>query len=285
MDFEVRPLDPVGVEIHGLDLRSPIAEPDFLRLRRVVMDEGLVVFRDQPLEPDEQVEFGRRFGEIERGAFNEQTPNPELILLSNVDAEGRVLPVDDRIMRLVAINEGWHTDSSFRPVPASFSIFTAVVLPGEGGDTLFSSQRRAWESLDESDKAALYGLRGVHDYAKALAQRGSYVDEDSLFDLSAVSHPLVRRHPETDATCLFVSEHVMGIEGWSEKEARGLISRLLEVTTAPERVYRHRWSLGDVLIWDNRLMLHRAQGFDARHPRVMHHVRITGTEPAIAAER
>jgi alpha-ketoglutarate-dependent taurine dioxygenase len=284
VDFEVRPLDPIGVEIAGLDLGRPMTDAGRARLRQVAMEQGLVLIREQPLEPREQVALARRFGVPEQGTFNEDSPDSELILLTNVDADGRMLSEDDVRMRLVRINEGWHTDSSFRPVPASFSFFSAVVVPEEGGDTLFASMQAAWQSLDESEQRSLYGLMGVHDYAKAFRLRGADIDGDPIFDLPPESHPLVRRHPETGANSLFVSEHVMGIEGWSDERARPLLAHLLGVVTAPERVYRHRWSVGDLLIWDNRSMLHCAQGFDSRHPRVMHHVRIEGTEPAIPAE-
>jgi alpha-ketoglutarate-dependent taurine dioxygenase len=283
MHLEVRSIDPIGVEVRGLDLGQPLSSEALARLRHLVVDAGLVVFRDQPLEPATQVGLGRRFGKIERGAFNEDTPDPDLILLTNVDRSGRILPRDHVHMRLVAINEGWHTDSSFRPIPASFSFFAAVVVPAEGGDTFFASLRRGWEALDETERASLYGLRGIHDYAEAFRRRGSDVDGDPVFDLPPVSHPLVRRHPESGATGLYVSEHVTAIEGVPDAEAAARLSRLMAVTTAPERVYRHRWRVGDLLVWDNRSMLHRAQGFDARHPRVMHHVRIAGDEPVQAA--
>jgi taurine dioxygenase len=283
VEFEVRSLSPVGVEILGLDLRRPIAGAALADLRQVVLDAGVAVLREQSLTAAEQVAFGRCLGTIERGAVNDRTPDPDVILLSNVGADGRVLGADDPGMKLVAINEGWHTDSSFRTVPASFSTLSAVVVPTTGGDTLFASLQAAWQALGASEQASLYGLLGIHDYVAAYRKRAGRPGGAAPFDLPPVPHPLARRHPETGATVLFVSEHVGGIEGWAEGEAEPLLQHLLEVCTAPERVYRHRWSVGDLLIWDNRSMLHRTLGFDAHQPRVMHHVRIGGTEPALAA--
>lgn len=283
MGIEITPLAPLGVEIRGLAVGGTISDEDFARLRKVVVDEGLVVLRGQALSTAALVALGRRFGELERGAFNADTPDPDLILLTNQGRDGRILSNDDVRMRLVAINEGWHTDSSFRPVPASFSLFAAVVVPPVGGGTFFACLRRAWESLEPPLRDSLRGRLGIHDYAAAFRRFGSTIEGDPVFDLPPVSHPLVRRHPESGATLLYTSEHVMGIEGMHAGEARTLLARLLAAATAPERVYRHAFRPGDLLIWDNRSMLHRAEGFDERHPRVMHHVRVAGSEPVIAA--
>lgn len=282
MGFDVLPLDPIGVEIRGLDLARGLDDATLAALRRTIVAEGLVVLHDQALTPAQHVALGRRFGVPERGAFNEDTPDPDLILLTNRDRDGRLLPPDDVRMRLVAINEGWHTDSSFRPIPASFSLFAAVVVPPVGGDTFFASLRLAWEALSRDEQASIRGLVGLHDYEKAFARFASTIPGNPVFSLPVVKHPLVRRHPESGETTLFTSEHVMGIDGMSDAEAKPILDRLLRVAIAPERVYRHHFQVGDLVIWDNRSMIHRAQGFDPEHVRVMHHVRIAGTEPAIA---
>lgn len=283
MGFEIRPIDPIGAEIRGLDLARGLDDSDFGRLRRSVVEHGVVVLRDQPLTPAQHVALGRRFGVPERGAFNEDTPDPDLILLTNRGRDGRMLSPDDVRLRLVAINEGWHTDSSFREIPASFSLFAAIVVPPAGGDTFFADLRLAWEALSPQEQASLRGLVGIHDYAKAFARFGSTIPGNPVFDLPAVRHPLVRRHPESGETTLYTSEHVMGIEGLPDEAAQPILDRMLEVATAPERVYRHRFHAFDLLIWDNRKMIHRAQGFDPAYARVMHHVRIAGREPVVAA--
>jgi taurine dioxygenase len=158
-------------------------------------------------------------------------------------------------------------------------------VPDEGGDTFYLSLERAWWALSPAERAPLYGLHAVHDYERAYAVRG--VDLGDFFGDSppVATHPLVLRHPESGRTVLFVSEHVFGIEGMAEAEARPLLDRLMAVCTDPDNVYRHRWSVGDLLIWDNRSTLHRAQGFDPRHPRVMRHVRVAGFETPIPADR
>ena len=281
--FEALSLGPIGVEVRGLDLSAPIPEEIFEALRELVMREGLVLFREQPLEAEAQIAIGQRFGPLEQLDVNAEQEEPTLVVIGNLDPQGKVLPADARHMKLISINEGWHTDSSFREVPASFSVFSCVVGPEEGGDTFYASLRRAWEDLPDSLRAKLYGLRGVHDYAAAYRARGN--DEGGMIgsDLPPIVHPLVRRHPETGATSLYVSEHISEIEGMDPGESRRLLDELLAHATAESRVYRHHWSVGDVMIWDNRSMLHRAQGFDPRHARVMHHVRVGGAERPIAA--
>ena len=229
MGFEVRPLAPIGAEIRGLELARGLGDADFEALRRTIVEQGVVVLHDQHLPPAEHVALGRRFGEPERGAFNEDTPDPELILLTNRGRDGRILPADDVRMRLVQINEGWHTDSSFRPIPATFSLFAAVVVPPVGGDTFFASLRLAWEALSPNEQASVRGLVGLHDYKKAFLRFGSTVPGNPIFDLPVVKHPLVRRHPESGETTLYTSEHVMGIEGLRDEEAQPILERLLRV--------------------------------------------------------
>ncbi|MBJ22178.1 MAG: TauD/TfdA family dioxygenase [bacterium] len=283
MGLESRRLGAIGVEAFGLDLRREVSEADWRALRELVMQEGLVLFRDQPMEASVQIELGRRFGELENITIDEGPVDASKALLTNVDPQGRTRDRDDLKVQLLAINEGWHSDSSFRDVPASFSLFSGVTLPEEGGDTLFASQQVAWDALPPEERAMLIGLRGLHDYEQAYAIRG--IDMTSVFGGAAPSatHPIARRHPETGRTGLFVSEHLFAIEGMPAEEAKVLIRRLVDLCVNPGRVYRHHWSIGDLLIWDNRSMLHRAQGFDPRHPRVMRHVRVAGSEPAIAA--
>ena len=283
MGSETRPLGPVGVELTGLDLRQPLVDGELDTLRRLVMEEGLVLLRDQPIEPDAQVALGRRFGSIEQLDVDRDGREPSMVVIGNVAADGSILPDDDPRMRLITINEGWHTDSAFRAIPASFSIFSAVIVPEVGGDTFYASLRAAWETLPKAEQEALYGLRGIHDYHAAYRRRGNTTGGLIGFDHPPLLHPLVRRHPETGATALYLSEHMEGIDGWSAERGQRLLERLVAHATRDDRVYRHRWREGDLALWDNRSMLHRAQGFDARYARKMHHVRIGGGEPPIAA--
>jgi len=285
MSLESKRLGPLGVEVLGLDLRESISETDWQALRDLVMREGLVLFRDQPMDAERQIALGCRFGELENTTIDGGPVDESKTLLTNVDVDGNILADDHVMMQLLAINEGWHTDSSFRDIPASFSLFSGVTVPEEGGDTFFASFQLGWDALPEDEREKLLGLRALHDYNEAYATRE--VDMTGVFGGAAPcgTHPIVRRHPETGRTGLFVSEHVFGIEGMPSDEAKALNRRLVDICIDPARVYHHHWSLGDLLIWDNRSMLHRAQGFDPQHPRVMRHVRVAGSEAAIAATR
>ena len=225
--FETRSLGALGVEILDLDLRDEISEETFSALRGTIMDEGLVLFRGQPIARESHVALGLRFGVLEDLSPVGDDRAPGLVVIGNVDAEGQVLASDSPFMKLISINEGWHTDSSFRRVPASFSLFSAVVVPPDGGDTFYASLERGWAALTEAERQTLYGLKGVHDYASAYRRRGNESGAIVGFDDPPIAHPLVRRHPETGRSLLYVSEHVASIEGWSLDESRRLLDRLI----------------------------------------------------------
>ena len=282
--LETKPLDPIGVEVLGLDLSRDIDDARFAELRSVIMDEGLVLFRCQPLEDSLHEALGMRLGRNDDFLREDGSNEPVVVPISNVDAEGKVLPLDHFDMRTLEINEQWHTDSSFREVPASFSLFASVVAPPEGGDTFFASMCRGWEELDEDTREELYGVYAVHDYATAfrhvIGETPPYIE-----DGEPVRHPIVREHPETGRIGLYVTDHACALEGFPRAEGRAKIESLVDWCTREGRVYRHHWEAGDLIIWDNRSMLHRAQGFDGRQPRVLKQVRIAGQEPPIPAPR
>jgi len=281
--METKTIGHFGVEVMGLDLTGVLSEDDLAALRETVMREGLVLVRDQPIAPDAHVALGKRFGPIEK-LVEDSDEEPSMVVIGNVAPDGSVSSNDSRHMRLISINEGWHTDSSFREIPASFSIFSCVVAPAEGGDTFFANQALAWQTLDAATRTQIAPLYGVHNYNAAYRRRGNEVGGMIGFDMEPTRHPLVRAHPETRETGLYVSEHITHIDGMPEAESRQLLDRLIAHATATQRIYRHHWQVGDLAIWDNRKMLHKAQGFDDRYARVMHHVRVAGSERPIRAE-
>jgi alpha-ketoglutarate-dependent taurine dioxygenase len=279
---DVSLLDPIGAEIRGLDL-ARIDDAGFALLHAALLEHGLLLLPDQHLDDAAHVAVARRFGELEALGREMGTAHPEVIAISNVGDDGRVLPATDARMTSLVVNEQWHTDSSFREVPSTVSVFRAEVVPAEGGATFWASLREGWLELDERERKELEPLRLVHDYARSWERLG--VPMPAPFGGASVTHPLVRRHPETGERCLFLSDHAWTVEGWPALRGRALIERLLARCTRPERVHRHRWRPGDVAIWDNRCMVHRTEGFDEIHPRVMYHVRVAGTGPVEAASR
>ena len=281
--LETKALGALGVEITGIDLRDELTIDDLATLRRIVSEEGLVLIREQPLSRPAQVALGRRFGTLEALSTDNGEIDTKTIAIANVDEDGTILGDDSAMMQMLSINEGWHTDSSFRDVPASFSLFSAVTVPKRGGDTFFASLHLGWDALSSNEQAALYGLRGIHDYVAAYRSRGFEMSDVTDFEMPTRVHPIARRHPETGRTGLYITEHMSGIEGMSDEDSSALLAKLLGACTHPERIYRHRWTVGDMIIWDNRSMLHRAQGFESDCPRVMCHVRVAGDERVVAA--
>jgi alpha-ketoglutarate-dependent taurine dioxygenase len=282
MSFEAAPLDPIGAELRGLDLGAGLSDDGFEVLRAAILDQGLVLLRDQSLSDEDQIALGRRFGPLEGLSRSPAGEFDNMIVISNLDADGRVYADAHENMRSIAINEQWHTDSSFREMPATYSIFKAIVVPPEGGSTCFASLQAGWEALDSKAQLALEGKRARHDYRAAFRRAGSKAAYEGMGTQLEGVHPMVRRHSETGKRGLYISGHVVGVEGMEVSEGRTLNGKLLAICTQEGRVYRHQWQPRDVMIWDNRSVLHRAEGFDERHPRVMHHVRVAGTEPVVS---
>jgi len=271
--FAIEPIDPIGAEIRALDLRT-LDDDAFPALRAALLEHGLLVVRGQALDDAQHVALARRFGELESLGRDMGAEHPELIPISNRGPNGGVLPRSDPSMLSLAVNEQWHTDSSFREVPSTISVFRAEVVPAVGGDTWYASLRSGWLALSEREQAELEPLRLVHDYTRSWERLGAR--PPGSFSSPPATHALVRSHPETGERGLYLSDHAYAVEGWPAAEGRALIERLLALCTRPDRVYRHRWRVGDVLLWDNRSMLHKAQGFDETQLRVMFHVRVAG---------
>ena len=271
MEFRTQSLGSFGVEIRGVEPDREWPDEEVHALRALLLQEELVVLRGRPISPDRQCRLGEQLGPIESLSLDRSARTAGPLVVSNVGDDGRTLPDDHPRMQTLAINERWHTDSSFRETPASFSLLAPVEIPPQGGDTFFASLRRGWESLSRQSQGELLGLRAVHDY--------------SAMGLPTIAHPIVRVHPETGRLGLYLSEHAPLIEGWPEARGRAQVEKLIRWCTHASRVHRHRWQEGDLLLWDNRSCLHRAEGFDSRFPRTMHHVRIAGTEPVTGANR
>lgn len=261
--LRTRQLRPFGIELVDVDLTAELDAPTFQSLRQLVVEEGLVLARGQHLSSEAQCRLGLRFGPIESLSLDRSDGDrkPGVLIVSNVGEDGRVLEAGHPRMKTLAINERWHTDSSFRDAPASISLLAGVVIPDEGGDTLFASLRRGWESLPEGRRNAVTGLCAVHDY--------------SAMGLPLIAHPLVRTHPETGRENLYLSEHAPTIDGWPAAKGRALVAKLITHCTRDAEVYRHSWTPGDLLFWDNRSVLHRTDGFTTE-ARTLHHVRIAG---------
>jgi taurine dioxygenase len=275
------PLAPAGgVTITGLDLSRPLS-PDVRDLiREAFRDHHVVVFPNQQLSREQQYAFTTNFGEIEaHGGRNPQTKRYAVAhVISNLDSAGN--PVD-RSFSPVS-NYRWHTDKPYYPAPPMLTALYAVELPPQGGDTEFANTAKGYAALPAEIKRRIAGLRVVFCWGASTRKSGGGAPTQfAPRDDPPVDHPLVRTHPETGAKALYLGNHASHILGMSETEGRALLDELVEHTTKPQFVYTHGWRIGDLVIWDNRCLLHRAvANYDmSRYRRVLHRSVVRGTVP------
>lgn len=258
----------VGAEVIGFDASQELADSQVEAIAAAVDEHAVLVFRQQSLTPEGQINFAQYFGELDLG-FKKASKAPnrlgheKLMDISNVDEIGNVAGRDHRKIVGNLANQLWHSDSSFQSPSARYSMLHAVVLPAEGGETEFADMRQAYDALPESQKQRLLGLEAEH---YALHSRFLLGDTDYTQEqrdaIPAVAWPVVREHPHGNRKLLFIGAHATHILGMPVAEGRLLLMSLLEHATQPQFVYRHTWQPGDMLIWDNRSTLHRGRSFD-----------------------
>lgn len=239
-------------------------------------EHAVLIFPGQHLSPDEQTGFAERFGEIEILTRDETLKAPAI---SNVNPDGSIRGEDDEFTQILRGNEGWHTDSSYLPLAAKASVLSAHVLPQEAGETEWADMRAAYDALDDATRARIADLSAHHSLHHSQAKIGHEPKDDSLSGFRAEGiplRPLVKEHPVTGRKALFIGRHAYGIPGLDEAESERLLDDLLAFACRPPRIYRHEWRVGDVVVWDNRAVLHRARPYDHQEPRVMVHVRVAG---------
>ena len=286
MEFTVRRLTPnVGAEISGLDLSRPLDPNTMARVRKVWLDSVVVVFPEQSIDDDQQIAFSRQVGDLEMINMSAlQLPGrPEIYAATNLDENDDFMAPDHPVMQVNHDNRKWHSDSSFKRVPAMASLLHARIVPPVGGDTAYANLAAAYEALSDDVKAKIDGLVVVHNFywSRRDVKVTAFTDAETMA-IPAVRHPLVRRHPETGRPALFVGSHAESIEGMEWEEGRELIDSLNEHATQPRFVYQHAWRVGDLVWWDNRAALHRGMPFDiSRYKRRMHRTTVAGTGPTL----
>jgi len=279
--LEVRPLHPLfGAAISGLDLREPLDDDTFAAVLDAFNTYSILVFRGQDLTDEQHIAFSQRFGELEKTSFAIASTNPYIYRLANVDDDGNVLEPDAIKRAFLEVNGRWHTDSSFREIPALGSLLSAKEVPSRDGDTYYASMRVAYDALSESRKQSLEGVSARHHYAYSLSLfGGAGVSQEEKDALPPVEHPLVRTHQPTGKKSLYVSGHIESIVGMPVDEGRLFAKELIDWCTRPEYVYTHKWQRHDLVMWDNRCALHRASAVPARDKRIMHRTTIAGQGP------
>jgi alpha-ketoglutarate-dependent taurine dioxygenase len=272
--FDVRPLDATfGAIVTGLKL-AEIDEDAFDALYRTWLEYALLVFPDQHLDKDRQIAFARRFGPLEF----------DWAPLSNVRADGSLRLDDgtDDVVKVLKGNMGWHADSTYMPVQAKGAVFSAHVVPKTAGETGWADMRAAYDALDSATQARIEGLGAYHSLHYSQAKEGHTHKEGSAYSGYGFQvkdpplRPLVKVHPETGRRMLAIGRHAYGIPGLEPGESERLLDELCAFACRAPRVYHHAWTAGDVVVWDNRCLMHRARPWDMAEPRVMYHSRIAG---------
>jgi alpha-ketoglutarate-dependent taurine dioxygenase len=282
--MNIRPTDAtLGATITGVDLAA-LSDDQWRAIEVAFLDYAVLFFPGQHLSADAQLAFAMRFGDIEILAEGLTT-----IPIANTAADGQLLDADSHRMKLLRGNEGWHTDSSYVPLAAKASVLSAHVLPAGGGSTEWADARAAYAALDEATRTRVTGLNAYHSYFYSQAKIGHQVAVGAgygFFDGEPPLRPLVKLHPVTGRPALYIGRHAASIPGLDNAEAEVLLAELMAFTCQPPRVCTHHWQVGDVAVWDNRCLLHRARPYDYREVRVMMHTRIKGdpaTETALNA--
>lgn len=280
--FQIETFDsPLGAQVLGLDLAQPLSQGDFQRLHHAHLDHHVLVFRDQRITPQQQVDFSRRFGPLQIHVLRQfQLPTqPEVLIISNIVENGQPIGLGDA-------GHFWHSDLSYKEVPSLGSMLHAQELPDEGGDTVFANMHLAWESLPAALRHAVRGARAEHSYLSQYEELRRCnpwrpaLTQAQIDEVKPVTHPVVRVHPETGRRALFVSEHfTTRIVGLPDDESRALLDELFAHSVRPEHLYVHRWQPHDLVFWDNRSLMHLATGCPPEQRRKLYRTTIEGDAP------
>ena len=263
-----------GALVEGVDLRQPLADAQMAAIRDLWLKHQVLAFVDQQLQLEDIERFARAIGPFGVDPYFDAVPGHPHVAQVRREA--------DELTPIFA--ETWHSDWSFLEHPPAATVLYGDVIPPVGGDTLFSNQYAAWEALPPSMKSLLKGKQGVHSARRAYSREGMYGERDkgrsmairySDSALSTQLHPMVRIHPETGRSALFVSMgYTIGVDGMTDAEATALLMELFAHQARTEFIYRHRWSQGMLVMWDNRCVLHAATGGYQGHRRVLHRITI-----------
>jgi alpha-ketoglutarate-dependent 2,4-dichlorophenoxyacetate dioxygenase len=290
MALSIRPIHAeFAGEVSGVDITRPTTREEVMAIEAGMDRYAVLVFRDQQLTDEQQITFTLNFGELEHTRGNAITRPAEMRLdpafadVSNLDKNDQPLARDSR-RRLYALgNRLWHSDSSFRAVPATYSLLSGRIVVDKGGDTEFADMRAAYDALDDATKAEVEELICEHSLMFSRGQLGfTEFSPDEREAMRPVRQSLVRMHPVTGRKSLFLAAHIGAIVGWPVPEARAFIRDLMEHATQPQFVYAHKWRQHDLVMWDNRQVMHRVRRFDDTKVRDVRRTTVGGTETTVA---
>jgi alpha-ketoglutarate-dependent 2,4-dichlorophenoxyacetate dioxygenase len=287
MSVSLRQIHPVFVgEVSGIDLSRALSREEVAAIEAGMDRYAVLVFHDQKITDEQQMAFSRNFGALEdaRGGNITKPDDKRLQVgmndVSNLGKNGRPLGRDSRERAFNLGNMLWHSDSSFRPIPAKYSLLSARVVNPVGGNTEFADMRAAYDTLDAATRAEIEDLVCEHSlmYSRGSLGMLDYSDEERAM-FRPVRQRLVRTHPVTGRKSLYLSSHAGGIVGMPMAEARILLRDLNEHATQPRFVYAHGWRPWDLVMWDNRQMMHRVRRYDDSQPRDMRRTTVAGEAP------
>jgi len=278
-----------AAEVEGIDIRTPLSAEEVAAIHAGMDEFAVLVFHDQAIDDEQQLAFSRSLGELEHAIGTSLRAPDEYRLpttfadVSNLDQHHQVFARDDR-RRLFAIgNRLWHSDSSFKAIPAKYSLLHARSIPSRGGNTEFADMRAAYDALDAETKVEIADLICEHSQLYSRQQLGftDFTDEERV-RFAPVRQRLVRTHPSTGRKSLYLSSHAGSVVGWPVPEARAFLRDLVEHATQRSFVYAHRWRVGDLVMWDNRQTMHRACRYKSDEVRDMRRTTIAGDGPTVA---
>ncbi len=259
-----------AAEVSKVNISKELSDEEIDELRTAIDKYGVLVFRNQPLTDEQQVRFSEYFGDIEIADLkNNITKASERRLsqmfsdISNLDKDQNILGKDGRQRLFNLGNRIWHSDSSFRPVPARYSLLSARAVPVAGGNTQYADMHAAYDSLDAKTLTEISDLQCEHSllYSRARLGMDEFTEQEKA-DFTPVTQPLVRTHPNTKRKSLFLSSHIGSVIGLTKPDGRLLIEELTELATQEKFVYTHRWQKDDLVMWDNRRTMHRARKYE-----------------------
>lgn len=284
MAVSIRQLTPVfGGEVSGIDLTKPLSKDDVATLEAGMDKYAVLVFHGQNIADEQQQAFSKNFGPLENSRGGNITKQKDKRLVegmndvSNLGKDGKPLPKDSRQHLFNVGNMLWHSDSSFRAIPAKYSLLSCRVLNTNGGNTEFADMRAAYDDLDTATRTEIEDMICEHSLMNSRGSLGftELTDEEKAM-FKPVRQRLVRTHPVTARKSLYLSSHAGSILGMTTPEARILLRDLTEHATQPKYVYVHKWQLHDLVMWDNRQVLHRVRRYDASQPRDMRRTTVAG---------
>lgn len=278
----IDPASPAFIgEVSGIDLTRKLVEEEVRAIHAGMDRFGVLVFHDQHFDDEQQISFSRQLGMLEEATGDimsekDRRLSMDLNDISNLDKNGELLPRDDRRRLFGLGNLLWHSDSSFKEVPAKYSMLSARKIPLAGGNTEFADMRAAYDALDDETKGEVHDLICLHSqiFSRGILGFDDFTDVERS-KWAPVRQRLVRRHPNTGLLSLYLASHAGGIEGWPMPEARSFLRDLNEHATQRQFVYAHVWRPSDLVMWDNRVTMHRARRYDPKEVRDMRRTTLT----------